>query len=67
MDVYNPELARTTFLKAMVLLQSSNTSEANVVFKVAGRLRGELVPDDRTNIADLTMQDFDSLVTFWPW
>lgn len=49
----------------MVLLQSGNTSEANVVFKVAGRLRGELVRDDRTNIADLTMQDFDSLVTFW--
>lgn len=65
MDVYKPELARTTFLKARVLLQSGNTSEANVVFKVAGRLRGKLVRDDRTNIADLTMQDFDSLVTFW--
>ena len=64
-DVYKPERERTTFLKATVLLQLGNTSKANVAFKVAGRLRGELVLNYRTNIADLAMQDFDSLVTFW--
>jgi hypothetical protein len=64
-EVYKPALARTTFLKAKLLQQLGQKQKANVAFKVAGRLRRELVPDDTRDIADLTTEDFDSLVAFW--
>lgn len=64
-DVYKPELARTTFLKKTLLEKLGQTQKAAVAMKVACRLRNELVPQDRRDPADLTAEDFDSLVTFW--
>ncbi|KAE8150033.1 tetratricopeptide repeat domain-containing protein [Aspergillus avenaceus] len=64
-NVYKPELARTTFLKATALYQIGRTSKANVVIKVACRLRRELLPDACNDATNLSMDDFDELVSFW--
>lgn len=64
-EVYRPELARTTFLKARLLEKMGKTQKANVAYKVAGRLRAEVVPTDRRDVKSLAMKDFDEIVTFW--
>ncbi|KAI0403726.1 hypothetical protein F4802DRAFT_607964 [Xylaria palmicola] len=64
-EVYRPELARTTFLKAKLLETIGKTQKANVAYKVAGRLRAEIVPDDKRDVRALSMKDFDEIVPFW--
>lgn len=64
-EVYRPELARTTFLKAQLLETIGKTQKANVAYRVAGRLRAEIVPDDKRAVRTLSMKDFDDIVPFW--
>ncbi len=64
-EVYKPELARTTFLKAKLLDQLGKTQKAGIAFKVAARLRKELVPEDKRDVKELAPDDFDRLVAFW--
>lgn len=63
-EIFKPELARTTRLKANLLQQLGQTTKAKVAFKVAGRLRAELVPDDKRDIGSLEDSDFESLLLF---
>lgn len=63
--IYSPEIARTTFLKAKLLMQSDNGPEAAVLFKEARNIRNSLPgvmikPDEQLREAD-----FDELVTFF--
>ncbi|KAJ8130476.1 hypothetical protein O1611_g3151 [Lasiodiplodia mahajangana] len=64
-EVYRPEIARTTFLKAQVLEKMGAAQEANAAYEVAGRLRMGVVPDDKRDVKSLTMKDFDAIVIFW--
>ncbi|KXX76299.1 putative UDP-N-acetylglucosamine--peptide N-acetylglucosaminyltransferase SEC [Madurella mycetomatis] len=64
-EVYKPELARTTFLKAHLLEQLGKTQKANVAFKVAARLRAEVAPKDKRDIRSLEPRDFDCMLAFW--
>lgn len=64
-EVYRPELARTTFLKAQLLEKMGKVQKANVAYKVSGRLRAEVIPDDKRDVKSLAMKDFDDIVTFW--
>lgn len=65
-EVYKPEIARTTFLKAKLMRRLGKEQKASVALKVACRLRRDLVPlaDDR-DASLLNFEDFDVLVTFW--
>jgi hypothetical protein len=64
-EVYRPEIARTTFLKAKVLFRKNDVKDATEAFKEAANLRRKTkyaaAKDDR----DLVEDDFDDLVTFW--
>ena len=62
--MYKPELARTTFLKAKLLQSLGKDQKAAVALKVSNRLRREITQTWKES-ADLTMDDFDKLVTFW--
>ncbi|KAI8951758.1 hypothetical protein F4801DRAFT_543348 [Xylaria longipes] len=64
-EVYRPELARTTFLKAQLLETIGKAQKANVAYKVAGRLRAKIVPSDKRDVRALSMKDFDNIVPFW--
>ncbi|KAI0447529.1 hypothetical protein F4803DRAFT_573382 [Xylaria telfairii] len=64
-EVYRPELARTTFLKAQLLEKMGKVQKANVAYRVVGRLRAEVVPNDKRDVKSLTMKDFDDIVTYW--
>lgn len=64
-EVYKPELARTTFLKARIFQQQGLDHKAAVTTKVAANLRSALVPESKKAVADLEQADFDALVTFW--
>jgi hypothetical protein len=64
-DVYKPELARTTFLKARLMQQLGKEQKASVLLKVACRLRKNLVPFDDRDASLLSFEEFDMLVTFW--
>ncbi|KAF2815180.1 uncharacterized protein BDZ99DRAFT_515926 [Mytilinidion resinicola] len=63
-SVYKPELARTAFLKAKLLEKLGKEQKASVALKVASRLRRELT-NRRRNAEDLTMEDFECLLSFW--
>lgn len=64
-DVYLPELARTSFLKARLLEKMGKDQTANLTYKVAGQLKAEVVPSDKRDVKSLAMKDFDEIVTFW--
>ena len=64
-EVYAPEIARTTFLKALLLQELGKTLKANVAFNVAKRLRAKIAPKDKRDVRTLTVQDFDELVIHW--
>lgn len=64
-ETYKPELARTTFLKARLLEELGKTHKATVAFKVAARLRAEIVPGDKRDVGSLRPEDFDCLLAFW--
>ncbi|KAI0454274.1 hypothetical protein F5B21DRAFT_524948 [Xylaria acuta] len=64
-EIYRPELARTTFLKAQLYDTIGKIQKANMAYKVAGRLRAEVVSGDKRDVRSLTMKDFDEIVPFW--
>ena len=64
-EIYRPELARTTFLKAILMEKLGKPQKAKVAFKVAARLRAEVVPEDKRDVQSLSTEDFDSIVMFW--
>ncbi|KAI0445097.1 P-loop containing nucleoside triphosphate hydrolase protein [Xylaria telfairii] len=64
-EIYKPELARTTFLKARLLEHMGKTQEADVTYEAAARLRAALVPQDNRHVKELDSSDFDNLVMFW--
>lgn len=63
-EIYKPELARTTFLKAKVLETLHKDQKAAVALKVARRLRQELTKEKRSPLS-LTTEDFEKLVAVW--
>lgn len=64
-NVYKPEIARTSFLKAWLLEELGMDLKARVLYKRAYALRRELVPALGKSDAELDDDDFDALVTFW--
>lgn len=63
-QVYKPELARTSFLKARVLFQQGD-KRALELFRDAVRLRTSIPKVKSKPDRDLEEKDFDDLVTFW--
>ncbi|KAK4443193.1 tetratricopeptide repeat domain-containing protein [Podospora aff. communis PSN243] len=63
-DLFQPELARTTWVKAKLLEKLDEPLKASVAFKVAGRIRSKLVPGDGRNVRELQDEDFDSLLEY---
>ncbi|KAL2200742.1 tetratricopeptide repeat domain-containing protein [Corynascus similis CBS 632.67] len=63
-DLFQPELARTTWVKAKVLQTLGESMKANLAFKVAGRIRAKLVPEDRRDVRTMTDEDFDRLLEY---
>ena len=64
-EVYRPEMARTTFLKAKVLYEGNNLKSATETFKEAANLRNKVKHAVAKSERDLVEEDFDNLVTFW--
>jgi hypothetical protein len=64
-NVYQPELARTMFLKAQVFEKIGKTQKAKMAYKVAARSRAAVVPGDNRDVRGLRMSDFDMNVPFW--
>lgn len=65
-DVYLPELARTTFLKAKLEMQIGNEVEATNKLKVAaGMLARVIPPPEMKPLHSLTEADFDATLTFY--
>lgn len=62
---YQPEIARTSFLKGKLLDKMGSHDEAVGWFRDAFDLRRRLVPGDEKRIEGLEEDDFDELVTFW--
>jgi len=63
-DANKAYIARTTFLKAKVFEASGRSQKATVALKVASRLRQDITKE-RREPASLTVEHFDSLITFW--
>jgi len=63
-EIFKAELARTTWLKAGVMETLGKTQKARLAFKVAERLRAEIVPGDKRNVKSLTAEDFECLIKF---
>lgn len=64
-DLFQPEIARSTWVKAKLLEKVGESLKASVAYKVAGRIRAKLVPPgDRRNVQDLKDEDFDSLLEY---
>ena len=66
--IYKPEIARSTFLKSILLQKLGNSAEATRARQLAWRLREEILSppcNTEKDMADLQMEDFDALVTFW--
>ncbi|KAJ6028426.1 tetratricopeptide repeat domain-containing protein [Penicillium herquei] len=63
-DLFQPELARTTWVKAKLLQDLGQTSKAGLAFKVAGHIRAKIVPDDNRDSQVLTDEDFDRLLEY---
>ncbi len=64
-SVFLPELARTTFLKARLAMQSGDEQEATRLFKLAKDRRSRVPYAPAKPDASLKEADFDSLVTFF--
>lgn len=62
--IYQPEIARTTFLKSKVLRARGKDEEATEIASIARTLGGSLRRDG-SDAGELTEEDFDQLVTFW--
>lgn len=62
--VYQPEIARTTFLQSKILQAKGKIHEAEEANLIAKSLLGRLRRDS-TEADGLTEEDFDQLVTFW--
>ena len=63
-EINKHQIARTNFLKAKVLDASGNSLKASAALKLASRLRQEITKE-RRDPASLTIDDFQSIVTFW--
>ncbi|KAL9095194.1 MAG: hypothetical protein Q9165_002450 [Trypethelium subeluteriae] len=64
-SVYAPEIARTTFLKAKIIMKQGDESKARELFKDAKSLRNRIPRAPEKADADLRESDFDELVTFF--
>lgn len=64
-EVYRPEIARTSFLKAKVLFKRNDFKSATDAFKEAANLRRKVKHAITKGDRDLVEEDFDELVTFW--
>ncbi|KAL9078237.1 MAG: hypothetical protein Q9157_002855 [Trypethelium eluteriae] len=64
-SVYTPEIARTTFLKAKIIMKQRDEFIATSLFKDAKSLRGRIPGAPEKADADLRESDFDNLVTFF--
>jgi hypothetical protein len=63
-DLFQPELARTTWAKANVLQKLGESLKASLAFKVAGRIRAKLVPEDCRDVRSMADEDFDRLLEY---
>ncbi|KAF2232579.1 tetratricopeptide repeat domain-containing protein [Viridothelium virens] len=64
-SVYTPEIARTTFLKAKIMMKQGDEFTATNLFKDAKSLRSRISGASEKADADLRESDFDTLVTFF--
>ena len=64
-SVYQPEIARTTFLKAKIVYRLGRDHEASVLFNSAAKSWSLLAGRSMINYRDLVEDDFTELVTFW--
>ncbi|KAM5438235.1 hypothetical protein MferCBS31731_005096 [Microsporum ferrugineum] len=64
-SIYLPELARTTFLKAQLAMNSGDVLEAIELFKNAKDMRSQIPDAPCKPDASLRENDFDQLVTFF--
>ncbi|KAM5449470.1 hypothetical protein MaudCBS49596_004951 [Microsporum audouinii] len=64
-SIYLPELARTTFLKAQLAMNSGDVLEAIELFKNAKDMRSQIPDAPCKPDASLREDDFDQLVTFF--
>jgi hypothetical protein len=64
-EIYKPEIARTTLLKARALDALGESQEAAVAMRDALPRRKELLPEEDKAALSLKPRDFDALVTFW--
>jgi hypothetical protein len=63
-SAHMPELARTTFLKAKLLMKLGDEDAAIVAFKDASAMRSRLPGVPKRTDAELVDKDFDQLVIF---
>lgn len=63
-EIFKAELARSTWLKARVLEHAGKTQKASLAYKVARRLRAEILPSNEIHTKDLTTEDFEALIKF---
>ena len=63
-ETFKPEISRTTYLKATLLRDLGKGMRANVLQKKACSLRRECIHATSKRDAELTVTDFDILVTF---
>jgi len=63
-DLFQPELARTTWVKAKLLEELGESLKASLAFKVASRIRAKIVPDDCRDVRDLADEDFNCLLEY---
>jgi hypothetical protein len=64
-NVFSPEIARTTFLGARVIMRAGDSREAAELFKKARNLRNTIVGAQKKGDSSLREKDFDELVTFF--
>ncbi|KAF2189239.1 tetratricopeptide repeat domain protein [Zopfia rhizophila CBS 207.26] len=63
-EIYKPEIARTTFLKAK-MLRTMGDDASDEYYNQASALRYEIIGNVEESGKHLEESDFDSLVTFW--
>ncbi|KAJ5363978.1 uncharacterized protein N7496_009691 [Penicillium cataractarum] len=63
-EIYAPEIARTSFLKAKVLTEAGRENDAAKLFQEGASMRHKITKVWRDS-KDLREEDFDELVTFW--
>jgi len=64
-SIFNPEIARTTFLKAKLAMQCGNELEATMLFKKAKKLRSSIPGAPKKADSNLREGDFDELLVFY--